>query len=833
MSRINYFQPIYFDYKKKLIEKIAGYVMPFPHLDKFKLHYGNPEDNAPTQPLLDTLRLLLPQIRVINNLIVDGQPNPAAFLAYKTVPTDILALIFRRWVEVCYPESEHQALLPLCEDSQFDWSEATPEHLEYWAPSWAIALKLTQHEYQLGDNSFKFLFGPGRSKNTVELVSWPPFSSARGYRASIAVIISTQSDIDPQRINLHFRMKRWVVKRGNDSKVGLLKGTTRCYVRRLRPWSDDDNFPLEPNAFTVFDGNYRFENNDYIPQWKSPKIKKIFKLLAVEIPEITDVLANPTDFIDTKQIDILIPARSYQKAGWGTGVPFSDERKLLEQILDVLPSEAILTAPWIKIPIVKELKKSIDQRFQKTPNISKPSKGKLPEINKELQQFLAERANNLTIRVCDRTKEVREALERVAQHYFGDSLTLEFQTGESLADPISEKKSKKRNGTVPETKHIKQFGEQNQPTVPTPIIVEILSPDHPSYSQGKDPKSYIKSILPQYNLIPQCILSSESVKRSDEQETVESDEERQKSLDYRALSAILDAILPFNPDYPLSIFEGEFCKDNTVYAGFYVIRRNQQTAKQNFSEPVLFIIYKNKVSVLLPARDLTFRSMADSICKLAQQKTPKADSEQVINNMLSTLTQTYSSADDIYLFAHAQNARSYWTWLQDSKFDPENPPSKKIHIIRIRDESNYEAPEGYGLSTEEEAFEEGNASFGQGIFIPKDYKIETETFTQTVFSVAQKPDTIKLGKQMSRFQPWASRGDVSHNPSPTQYWKAPQTRAHNILATPSPEKFKLHHAIAHNLRSCHWWTNAECKYPVLLSLAQKLKEWCCELPQLA
>ncbi|NEQ41055.1 MAG: DUF3893 domain-containing protein [Okeania sp. SIO3I5] len=111
---------------------------------------------------------------------------------------------------------------------------------------------------------------------------------------------------------------------------------------------------------------------------------------------------------------------------------------------------------------------------------------------------------------------------------------------------------------------------------------------------------------------------------------------------------------------------------------------------------------------------------------------------------------------------------------------------------------------------------------------------------------------------MSRFQPWVSKGyetetdkdgkpiigkdgkavrekdlsgksipkDILKPPLPTKGWKDPQTRAHNILATPSPENFKLHHAITHHLRTCHWWTDAQSKYPLLLSLAEKLKEWC-------
>ena len=54
----------------------------------------------------------------------------------------------------------------------------------------------------------------------------------------------------------------------------------------------------------------------------------------------------------------------------------------------------------------------------------------------------------------------------------------------------------------------------------------------------------------------------------------------------------------------------------------------------------------------------------------------------------------------------------------------------------------------------------------------------------------------------------------------------PQPRAHNILATPSPDKFILHHAIAHHLRSAHWWSADECEYPLPLSLAKKIKEWC-------
>nr|ADN15553.1 hypothetical protein Cyan7822_3613 [Gloeothece verrucosa PCC 7822] len=120
-----------------------------------------------------------------------------------------------------------------------------------------------------------------------------------------------------------------------------------------------------------------------------------------------------------------------------------------------------------------------------------------------------------------------------------------------------------------------------------------------------------------------------------------------------------------------------------------------------------------------------------------------------------------------------------------------------------------------------------------------------------MLSVAKKGTTNNnLGNQMSRFDTWESKGYeqetneegkkvnrrdpetgmcipkyIPRNPSQTTYWKAPQARAYNILATPSPEKFYLHHAITHELRDSHWWTSEECEYPLPLSLAKKTKEW--------
>lgn len=860
MSQINYLQPIYLNYNKQFIENIAGYVMPFPNLDTFNLLYGKPEENAPTNSLLDTMRLLLPQIRVINNLkSSDGKPNPAAFLAYEPVPSEVLALIFRRWVEVCYPEADLTALLALCEANQFQWTKATPEQLEYWAPSWACAVELTKHEYKVGNDSFKFLFGPGHRTNTVEIVSWPPFYTARGYRTSIALTISTQSDIDPKKINLHFGMKRWVVKQGEKTGVRLEKGTTNCYIRQLRSWSGDYNL-LEPNAFTVIDANYRrLEDENYIPQWKNQQAISILELLSVNMPDITNILDNPLNFIETDQMDLLIPARAYQKVGWGKGLPFADVRSLLKQIIDILQSNTVFPEPWKKVKLVGDLKKSIIERFQDTPIISKPSQGQLPKIDSELQDFIVQRANNLTIRVHWRTEEVRDTLVRVAQHYFGDKLNLELHSSQGLADPIASIQSRRNRKSIPDTSRIEEWSEKNKQSCPIPVIVEILPKDHPSYRNERDPYPHIKSILPKYNLIPQCIVSSDMGIDSQTQE-LKIDEDLQKNINNRALNAILDAILPFDCSYPLSNFDrNRVCKDNTIYAGFYVISRNNKTTSKAFSEPVLVATYHNEISVLLPAIDIQWRSMPDAICELATQSGVKNNSDRVIDNMLSTLTQNYSAADDIYLFVHAQNARRYWTWIQDSKFDPASTPSKKIHIIRIRDQDSNEVPQAYGLSTERETFIENPASFAQGIFIPSDLDLQNlSSFTQTVLSVAEKPETNKNPKQMSRFNEWSSRGyelevdeegnkiidekgksvrsldesgkriqiDLPREPLPSKDWSAPQLRAHNILATPSPEDFILHHTITHELRSRHWWTSAECKYPVPLSLAAKFKEWC-------
>jgi hypothetical protein len=78
------------------------------------------------------------------------------------------------------------------------------------------------------------------------------------------------------------------------------------------------------------------------------------------------------------------------------------------------------------------------------------------------------------IQVRYRTQEIRAALEAVAQHYFSDSLALDFQPSAGLSDPITEIERDDR--TIPDDRHIRQFGTENRPEVPMPIIVEILPP---------------------------------------------------------------------------------------------------------------------------------------------------------------------------------------------------------------------------------------------------------------------------------------------------------------------------------------------------------------------
>ena len=880
MVLYNYFQPIYLEYTEALTKDITGYVMQFPDIEQFNLHYGEEEENAPTNSLLNVLRLLLPQIRVINQLIIDGQPNPAAFLASEKVEGKILSLIFNAWIEVCYPESKHKLLKSLCTPEVFDnkedkkktgWKKATSEQLEWWSPAWTVATTLTNQEYQLGNDKFKLLFAPGRKGNTVELVSWPPFTTPRGYKSSIGVVISTQRDFNNRRINIHFKMKRWVVKRGDNPDISLQTKTTHCYIRRLSSWSGKYDFPdPNPNAFITLEAkNVKIEEeretkeenkkgkqeNKFESRWKDKKILEILEKLAVKIPTIEDVLANALNFIGTDKIDILIAARSWQKVGWGTGVPISDERQLLKQIIGFLPSGAILTQPWKKISAIKQpeatkeirknvtaTKKIIKDKFCKNPKIQKPSSSNLPKLTPELKEFLQKRANNLTLHVCTRTEEAKKAIEQVTNHYFGDSLKLKFHTSNSVADPIQFKISKKKNSKnkrIPQLEYIKKFGQKNKPEYPEPIIVEILSADHPSYRNNADPKNYIKSELPKYNLVPQCIVSSEKGIDKDTKKST-SNKKLENSLLNRAFSAILDAILPFDENYPLSTHE-----DNNTYAGLYLISRNKATSNQSFNEPALVVIYKNQLKVLLPAQDTKIRSMPEAICYLAKNtKNQKVKNKQIIETMLNQLSLNYSNADNIYLYVHKQNASKYWEWLQDKNFvldsrkikkdnektEKDNEPTKKITIMRIRDLTNNEVAQGYGLPTAKEDFiEEFNpelASFAQGIFIAPDCNLKDIPLTQTVLSIANKAQTLsKQIKTTSRFDSYTSKG-VTKNPSSNTDWKMPQPRAQNILATPSPDNFILHHAIAHYLRSAHWWSADECEYPLPLSLAKKIKEWC-------
>ena len=814
--RYNHYQPIAFDYSPELTQNVIGYVMPFPNLEQFNLHYGEEEQNAPTRALSATLQLLLPQIRCIQ---IDPS-RPWAFLAYEEVDPEILSLIFQRWTRTCYPAEAVRILEPLCTADQFVWRATTTEDLAYWKPAWAFASELMQHEYELNEESFKFLLGPNRysGTNSVELVSWPPFRSPRNYRASINLTISTQSDIAEMnvenKIYLHFGMKRWVVKPEDNESVRLQDKTTGCYVRRLTPWLGETSLRY-PSTFTVIEANYRRESNgSYTPQWKMHNgqwFLQLLQQLSVSIPDITTILENSEAFVSSDTLNILVPARAYQRTGWGTGFPFSDRRKLLQQIVSHSPPSTQLLSPWKKIATSSgSLREHINAHFQRWKSseiIPKPkANGTLVKLSTETKDFLRNRAKNQTIHVYCLQTETRDALQRVADHYFQDSLTLIFHDDNEVSQPIEVVESRGRN--VPDVRHIRAFANRHEQQEPTPVIVEILSPKHQVYRFGRDPKSRIKSILPQYNLIPQCILSPD-MGYSRENQRHERDAELEKNIDNRAIAAIIDALVPFDQHPPLSVEE-----DNNVYAGLYVIQRNSRTASCTFKTPVVSIIHRNHLQFLLPEIDLELRSMDKAICKLAQTNLSSERSDAVIDNMLSTLSRCFSEADNIYLFTHGQNARYYWRWLQDSQFLDLDPPNTKIHIIRIRDGQNNEVPQGYALSKASESFAEGIASFGQGMFIPEAFELNKQSFTQSVLSLTAKPRTSSKLKK-----------DTSFTDFPSHPWKSPQPRLHNILSTSRPSDFFFHHAIAHHLRSRHWWTPDDCQYPLPLTLAAKLKEW--------
>ncbi len=635
-------------------------------------------------------------------------------------------------------------------------------------------------------------------------------------------------------------MKRWFVKRGDKDEIGLQKNTTHCYIRKLKPWSPEFNL-FEPNAFTVLGAKNvkkeREEDNEngFERQWKDKKIRAILDKLGVKIPDVEDVLKNPFNYFESNDLDILIPARASQKVGVGTGFPISDARRLLKQITNFLPKTVTLTQPWKKISKIenneiikqqfKQASELTKQKFLEQPKIQKPSNNQLPELTEVLKEFLKQRANNIRVYVCTASNsKTKDAIQKIAEHYFENNLNLQFIPWESIADPIEYKTSKKdKNKKIPQLQHIKVFADKYKQDSPTPIIVEILDQDHPSYKGNADPKSHIKSLLPKCKLIPQCIVSYEQCTDNKKKEELE------QSLFNRAFQSILDAIMPFDQNYPLSTSE-----DNNVYAGFHIISRNKATSNKAFNEPVLVVIYKNELKVLLVARDPKFKSFTEAINYLANNNNDNNNIQPnvIINKMLDELTLNYSNAENIYLYAHAQNSRRYWPWLQDTYFNPSKSPTKKITIIRIRDLINNEVASGYGLPIANEDFSKNFdpeiASYANEIFMPLNSNLEEIPLIelhQTVLSIAKKPETNQKPKNVSRFDSYTSKGKTK-DPSSNVYWKMPQPRAHNILATPSPENFILHHKIAHELRSLHWWSADECKYPLPLSLAEKLKEWC-------
>jgi len=805
--------------------------------------------NLPVVSLNKALRALVPDLISVAKKAGDAKEHRWLYSAQQINPA-ALHLIAHAWVKTAFSklsEAQRRDVLTHLAVDDLVWQDKTVD-LAAWGtnasgttksvhgenfdllPDW-IAARLSQAEvnFDLGSGPIRFRRAPLHNiSNAAELLSWPPqtfVSRRQRWFFSLVATISLQTvAYQPYPVvHIDLGLRRWL-SQPNSSVPGGKK--TSIYLLTQVPWIKGLH---QSHAFQA--APIRWRRNGAANASQQFHLAWDDDLLAIlntlhprqAFPDPQALIADPEGgFALPGERSAAITFRNGMKPGHkvGPGIYPGDRRPLLEQIADLLAPTFVLTEAPTRV--------SYAIRLPRKPFLNK---AKTAPSYAERRRLIAEATGGeLTVEMRTDTEIVTEALTDVicrnldlpqpdgeCHTWRTPELTLHYQShplgalGDTLTPDSVIRKEEARHQAAVQAR-IETIRTTLPPAAGAVGSLVELSLGKDDYPAGEDPKGALRLGLARTNRLSQFILSGPD------------------NIAHRAEAAFLDLLRQLGvqsgaPHIPL---EGLPAPLN--YVGLWLI-------KKPFFLPVFVHLRSDSAECRVLAPGLRQEASGPSLGVLPYSQALKAIAQGNVNGfdywqkrqmtdfIRQTIEQDIVPLGDTLLLCHAQNTRTIWPWLANTRmtmdslaFGWEQPQSittwPGLRIVRIRDAGQHETPEWYAENEEAFGFSKGLFQMGERIF----------------GSTVQKSDKFKYSPRLSKVSTWSlpGKGDrkpASRSPEAQKFAWNPALYELTAAALQPGDTPWQWAAVAHELRQFASHYDEPTAMPLPLHLAKLVKEY--------
>lgn len=812
-------QPVAFTFSPELAEtQLECITIPFPkhwkevfaQLQSIVSNRPIHKVKTPIASLNRTLRVLIPSIISISRDATSNQAiqnnQPWLYLRSSVDPVIIIRIV-HAWAKSQFKDVDpaifHQNIqrimthdithqcVPL---NLLDWSinsagtALETNRAQYiLLPDYLATIILErQHDgFYYGDQKISFRRSAlPAGQPGAELTSWPPIEYD-GALYSVVVHISVQTipfKAEPH-VQFDMSMRRWV-----GPNKAFIQGTAHAYMSASVPfipdldgWSDQlqrarlKRKKLGDDWITIWDDNLV----DILADLGSP----------VSLFDPNHLTENPSQgWQDWDNAAAIVYSTRMGFHRLGAGVTIRERAQLFEQFASLFQDCLIPVDPYPRVEFRKQHKFTfIESAFSKpiklTKNAQDEDYANINAIYAERRALLAATVGpELCIEIIAVNQALRENLIAALNQILGlnlslqdkqvcyeSSITITVRMGElaSLAGNLELDTDNKKIQVVRDAIQIRVSEVQQQvprAEIPTLTFMEILPKN--SYAWLSDPKQSLRIGLARTGRVTQFITT-----QLEYDESQSNDEKGEKStLEHRALSAVLDGLRQLGTigDWPDTSPRG---RGVNILAIWMMRRNSTEQGSKGYQVPVIvrLLEHSNVVEAISPGFD-DWMPYRQALLKLAKIDALKPQGNATIDYALyirAQIEDSLSPSADTLVLCQAQNLRSVWPWLANSRivadavsFDPKNPRTTipiedlpGLRIIRIRDAQGNETPEWFAQDDERQSASQGIFQIGERVFA----------------SIHEKPKQFtKYSHYFSKVEPWTSpkRPDKVHDAQP-------------------------------------------------------------------
>ncbi|MFC4591196.1 pPIWI_RE module domain-containing protein [Sphaerisporangium corydalis] len=640
-----------------------------------------------------------------------------------------------------------------------DGGTAVPtEHQYPLLTDWVARRILAHGSYPYEGGSLEFRAVPrGPRDQGAELVSQPLRFEGRTRPSWFSVVLNVTVQTVPfqplPRVHLHCSIRRWATRTGRDGRVRIpARRKVTVLLRPTVPWLA--GAPLsERFAVARLSRRWDEDTRTYVTDWTNGGPTRILSggSLGSPFPSADQLVSAPDRWLTDAMHAAIVHSTAMGSHDVGTGLMPHQRSQIIDWAAGAFPPELVPVAPLTETTLAKSTPANAVKRRSEAEAAAEAERAAARRRSGTAYALSCLAAGDavpvLEARLLWQTPLMRDtAIAQLAAHLglsgdggspalFDDAETLTWTTPElivrlrcikltaGLADKLAYAEGTRRTDAVVaaaiRTRRIaaEQFLKADAPgLLPTIALIELDRREH--FATDEDPKFALRlgcadaRVLSQFVTVPMREGRYDSV----------------KTAPHRAGKAWSDALrqlgVRVHPEHTLT----EGVPDDLRYVALWIVRKNKTTANRWAGHvPVAVRVISvggglAKVEGWDPDGDdgagswVSYPEMLIGLARRAElapaedgtrpsfrrdMDEQRRSTEEWLQRLLRTLRRTPT-----LLLAHAQNARSHWTWLQDGRIEPDRirtghamprPLDPDLRLARVRSTLNRETPQWWGI----------------------------------------------------------------------------------------------------------------------------------------